>query len=390
MQHKREKLLFLTLVHPDFLPPVYATAQSLRDLNYDITIVTFDSFVPAPVELGNNINVETLGKHHNTGIKTRMALRKKFKTRAKELLRDGYKAIIAFCPFSFLTALDVSGNTEVIYFAMEIADFTFSGLKRSPLSSISAYRALYSLNKAYLVATPSVQRSAWLAGRSHLDFMPATIFNTAYISGATQKTDDRAVLKHILPDEVFNKKIVLYTGAVNDRLCVRELVEAFDQLNDSNSVLVATGFKDNAYCNGIKQFVAESKNKDKIYLLPYVTREEMLALQATAHIGVCLMKEVEHYIASQMLAPNKTGEYLSKGLYILGVKNFYMNMFESAGVGSLAESPAVSDVVTALRHALTVIDNADYKTQIKDYVNNYFCMQKQVAPIVKALKKIGK
>jgi hypothetical protein len=91
-----------------------------------------------------------------------------------------------------------------------------------------------------------------------------------------------------------------------------------------------------------------------------------------------------------MLAPNKTGEYLSKGLYILGVKNFYMNMFESAGVGSLAESPAVSDVVTALRHALTVIDNADYKTQIKDYVNNYFCMQKQVAPIVKALKKIGK
>ncbi len=390
MQHKRERLLLMTLVHPDFLPPVYATAQSLRDLNYDITIVTFDSFVPAPVELGDNISVETQGKHHNVPLKQRMALRSKFKKYAQQKLGEGgFKAIIAFCPFSYNTGVQIKGNIPLMYYAMEIANFTIADLKRSPLTAISAYKTLHSLTEASFVATPSFQRSAWLAGRCGLNFMPETILNTAYVTTDTKKTDDRQILKAILPDWVFDKKMVLYTGAVNDRLCVKELVEAYDQLNDTTSVLIVTGFKDNAYCKSIKDYVAASKNNKNIFLLPYVTREEMLALQGTADIGACLMKEIPGVIASQMLAPNKTGEYLTKGLYILGVKNFYMNMFEAAGVGSLAATPSVPDISTALREAMGMIDHPDYKQRINNYVHEYFCMQKQITPMVHALKKMA-
>ncbi|PQJ12093.1 hypothetical protein CJD36_009910 [Flavipsychrobacter stenotrophus] len=389
MQHNKERLLLLTLVHPDFLPPVYATAQSLRDLNYDITIVTFDSFVPAPVELGENISVETLGKHHNVPLKQRMALRSKFKKHAQQKLAEGgFKAIIAFCPFSFNTGVQIKGGIPLMYYAMETANFTIADLKRSPLTAISAYKTLHSLTEASFVATPSFQRSAWLAGRCGLNFMPETILNTAYITNHVKKADDREVLKAILPDWVFDKKMVLYTGAVNDRLCVKELVEAYDQLNDTTSILIVTGFKDNAYCKSIKDYVAGSKNKESIFLLPYVTREEMLALQGVADIGACLMKEIPGMIASQMLAPNKTGEYLSKGLYVLGVKNFYMNMFEAAGVGSLAATASVPDISAALREAMKAIGRAGYKDRISNYVQEYFCMQKQAAPMADALKKM--
>lgn len=389
MQHKRERLLLMTLVHPDFLPPVYATAQSLRDLNYDITIITFDSFTPAPVDLGDNITVEPQGKHHNVPLKQRMALRSKFKKHAQQKLNEGgFKAIITFCPFSYNTGVQIKGSIPLMYYAMEIANFTITDLKRSPLTAISAYKALHSLNEAHLVATPSFQRSAWLAGRCGLNFMPETILNTAYVTEAVNPTNDKEVLKNILPDWAFDKKMVLYTGAVNDRLCVKELVEAYDQLNDTTSVLIVTGFKDNAYCNSIKDYVAGSKNKDSIFLLPYVTREEMLALQGIADIGACLMKEIPGMIASQMLAPNKTGEYLSKGLYVLGVKNFYMNMFEAAGVGALAATASVADIAAALGEAMKAIGDPAYKLRISNYVQGYFCMQKQVVPIATALKKL--
>ena len=60
-----KKILLLTLVHPDFLPPVYAVAQVLRDLGYRIHILTFDSYVPAELNLGSNIELEMKETHND-------------------------------------------------------------------------------------------------------------------------------------------------------------------------------------------------------------------------------------------------------------------------------------------------------------------------------------
>ena len=73
-----KKILLLTLVHPDFLPPVYAVAQVLRDLGLDIHILTFDSFVSVDIKLGNNIILESVGNHHDANTIERMKLRKRF------------------------------------------------------------------------------------------------------------------------------------------------------------------------------------------------------------------------------------------------------------------------------------------------------------------------
>ena len=383
----KKKILLLTLVHPDFLPPVYAIGQVLRDLGYNIHILTFDSYVPAELDLGSGMVVESVGKHHGVGLGERLKLRRKYTQRATQLEREKPVAIISFCAFTFLCGLKIKGKTQLIYHAIEVADFIMPLFLKSPLSHFNNLLALNRVHKADLVATPSVQRSAWLAGRCHLEFMPYTILNTAYIP-AKQEDNDYDTFKKIVPAEFLDKKMILYTGAVNAHLCTMELIRAFDIANDDMSVLIITGIKDNAYCNEIKAFAEKCNSVKRIKLLPYVTRAEMLALQANSDIGVCLAREYDDNVESKMMAPNKVGEYLAKGLYLLGINNEYLLPFKMKGIASLAASVEPADISVAIKDALVAVDNKDYKITIGNFVNDYFCMQQQAKPIINYLKKL--
>lgn len=384
-----KKILLMTLVHPDFLPPVYATAQCLRDLNYDITILTFDSFTPSDDPISEGIKIESIGKHHDVGIMERLKLRRKFANRAQQLAEERPIAILSFCTFSFITSLKFKSLSKLIYIALEVADFNWAGLMTSPLSQLHRHSAIRNLHKADLVATPSIQRSAWLAGRSHVAKMPVTVLNSSYYEEPnSDKGLSYEVFKKIVPAHFLNKTILLYTGAVNNWLCIKELVEAFIQLNDPNCVFISTGFKDNEYCNNIKSLVSKFALKDNILLLPYVTREEMLALQTHAHIGAVLIREFETSIKSMMIAPNKVGEYLNKGLFLLGVKGAYMEPIEASGVASLADSIDPSDIQIALQKAIKMYCKDDIQHHIHEYVKNYYCMQVQLKPIIKYLDSL--
>ena len=46
-------ILFLTLVHPDFLPPVYSMADVLVSKGYNIDIFTFESNAPNSLKTEN-------------------------------------------------------------------------------------------------------------------------------------------------------------------------------------------------------------------------------------------------------------------------------------------------------------------------------------------------
>ena len=381
---QRKNLLLLTLVHPDFLPPVYASAQTLRDEGYNIHILTFDSFVPAELDLGDNITIESAGRHHGIGLLQRLQMRRKFTARARELAAR-QEAIISFCAFSYLCALRINRGKPVIYHALEVADFIPALFMSSPLSHLNNLLALRRAHKADVIATPSVQRSAWLAGRSHLDHLPYTVLNTAYLP-PQQEPDSYATYKAIVPAELLNKTTVLYTGAVNSHLCIMELVQAFELVDDDSAALLITGIKDNPYCNEIKAHVAKSRAAARIKLFPYVSRAEMLALQANAAIGVCLAREYEDNVESKMMAPNKTGEYLAKGLYLLGIENEYMMPFKMKGIAALAASPAPQDVSVALKQALHAVADKRYQAAIRSFVQEYFCMQQQLKPVIRYLK----
>lgn len=384
---QNKTVLLLTLVHPDFLPPVYAIAQVLRDEGYDIHILTFDSYVTADIDLGSKIVIESAGRHHNLGLLQRLSIRRKYTARAKELARERPVAIISFCAFTYLCGLGIRQQTPLIYHAIEVADFLWSSLLRSPLSQINNLLAIKKIHKASLVATPSVQRSAWLAGRSGVSFMPHTILNAAYIPN-TPSTDSTATYNTLVPAAVRQKKVILYTGAVNNHLCIKELVLSFCTLNDTGSALLLTGFKDNAYCNEIKAIVTDSGCADRVIMFPYITRTEMLALQANADIGVCLAREYDDNLESKMMAPNKVGEYLAKGLYLLSVDTEYMKPFGMKGIASLAVTPTVPHIMKAMKDALQAVNDITYKEKINKFVTDFYSMQQQARPIVDFVKKI--
>jgi glycosyltransferase involved in cell wall biosynthesis len=383
----KKKILLLTLVHPDFLPPVYAVGQVLRDLGLDIHILTFDSFVPAELDLGSNILVETLGKHYNSDLLERIKLRKKFTDRAREIIREQPAAIISFCPFSFTSGLKIKDNTPLIYIVLEIADFILPVFLNSPLSNLRNLKALKKLHKADFVATPSIQRSAWLAGRCHLSFMPQTILNTAYLP-KEDEPDSFDTYKAMVPEDFLDKKIILYTGAVNDEHCILELVRAFDLVNDTQSALIITGIKENEYCNRIRKLVEKSNNENRIKLFPYVTRAQMLALQANANIGVCLSKEDQGSVRTKMIAPNKVGEYLYQNLFILGLSSEYLRPIEMKGIAALSETSTPVEISKAIRKALTAVNQNDLKKNIRAFVKDYYCMQQQLKPLIYYLNEI--
>jgi hypothetical protein len=383
----KKNILLLTLVHPDFLPPVYSIAQVLRDSGYNIHILTFDSYVPAQLALGPGITVETMGRHDNLKMSQRILLRKKYTKRAAQLVSADTRSIISFCPFSYLCGLEIKRNIPLIYIALEIADFVLLKFPSSPLTQYRNYLTFKNISKADLVATPSIQRSAWLAGRCHLDFMPHVILNTAYVDDATL-ADTFDVFKEIVPVDFLNKKIILYTGAVNSDQCILELVQAFDLANDAQSALIITGIKENEYCESIKNFVHSCKSRQSILLLPYVARAQMLALQSNAHIGACLTKENKHSVESSMIAPNKVGEYTAKGIYILGLSNEYMRLLQAQGIATLSDSATVENIARAIADALQKVNNQDVKSMIGDFVKNYFCMQQQIKPVLQFVNKI--
>ncbi len=268
-----------------------------------------------------------------------------------------------------------------------MADFIWKSLPRSPLSQINNYLALRQVHKATLVTTPSAQRSAWLAGRCKLSFLPETVQNTTYTTASTYYKD-AATVNQLIPAHLQNKVALLYMGSVNELNCVAELVEAFCRVDNENCVLLIAGMRDNSYCNAIKQYAATQAANSRIVFYNYVAGKEKEALQQHAAVGVTLTKENNADIESKMTAPNKAGEYLAKNLYLIGTETEYMKQFKFSGVASLVSSPTPENITTAINEALKVVATDNYRNKIEHMVAHYYSMQQQMKPITHLLLQL--
>lgn len=382
-----KKILLLTLVHPAFLPPVTAMAQVLKADGYEVNILTFDPHIATEVSDNEGIVLESVGKHHGIGLLQRIKIRRRYTARAKQIVADNTTAIISFCAFTYLCGLKIRQQRPLIYHALEMADFIWKSLPRSPLSQVNNYLALQKVHMATMVTTPSAQRSAWLAGRCKLGFLPETVQNTTYVSVSTPH-NDAATINQLIPASLQNKIALLYMGSVNELNCVAELVEAFCRVDNENCVLLIAGMRDNSYCNTIKQYAATQAANSRIVFYNYVAGKEKEALQQHAAVGVTLTKENNEDIESKMTAPNKAGEYLAKNLYLIGTETEYMKQFMFSGVASLVSSPTTDNITTAINEALTVVATDNYKNKIEYMVAHYYSMQQQMTPITHLLQKL--
>ncbi len=385
----RKKLLLLTLVHPDYLPPVYAIAQVLRDEGYDIHILTFDPFGPSQPQLGHHITIESVGKHHGIGLMQRLAIRRRYTVRAATLAASGMSALVSFCSFTFLCALRVKRSVPLVYHSLELADCSWSTLRRSPLSQFKNLVAIHRVAKADFISTASAQRSAWQVGRSRLHHMPYTILNTVYLPPQPLPSYQNE-FKTMMPEEHRGKKVVLYMGSVNAQNCVIELVKAFGAVNDTHSVMVIAGIKENEYGDEVRRTaVATPGCTGRVVFFPFVKGAEKDALQANAHIGVCLSNEDQNNAESMMTSPNKVGEYLAKGLFLLASDTEYMRPLGMKGVAALSRSNTEVGIAHALRIALQAVEAPGCRNAILGFVKEYYCMQQQAQPLVRFIKEKG-
>jgi glycosyltransferase involved in cell wall biosynthesis len=320
----------------------------------------------------------------------RLAIRRTYTARAAALAGSGTSAIISFCAFTLLCGLKVKGRLPLAYHSLELSDFSWSTLRRSPLSQFNNLLAIRRIAQAGFISTASAQRSAWQVGRSRLHHMPYTILNTVYLPQQEPPAYENE-FKTMMPAEHRGKKVVLYMGSVNAQNCVIELVKAFGVVNDANSVMVIAGIKENEYGDEVRRIaVATPGCTGRVVFFPFVKGTDKEALQSNADIGVCLSNENQNNAESMMTSPNKVGEYLAKGLYLLASDTEYMRPMGMKGVAALSPSNDVDGIANALRKALVAVEMPGSRNTIISFVKEYYCMQQQARPLIQFIKEQGK
>ncbi len=376
------KILLLTLVHPDFLPPVYSMAQVLADKGYQVDILTFESDAPGSFNPGKGINIHITSKHSGTASQ-RAAARKLFQSKANDYINQkAPTAIFSYCEFSYLTALKVHKSVPVYHFALEITDFSISKLLRSPFGALRTWKANTQLDKAAFVSTPSYERSGWLAGRYNLKRIPETVQNTPFIPSSFEFPKGASTL---IPERFKNKIKILNTGGVNHTRSVIELIKGFET-SESNTSLIITNVSNAGYSQEVRKIVEQSPRKDDILILGTISRSELIELQASCQIGICLMK-LENGFDARMIAPNKVGEYLASGLLVLGMNTPYFHQFIAYDVAELIDDLSQESIGEALNKLVSKTMADNYQKTIMACLNKQYNMEKQLEQVLTLIAK---
>jgi hypothetical protein len=380
--------LILSLVHPDYLAPLYSVAKVLRDAGYHVHLFSFSSPVPSTTDLGQRIEFHDIGQHSGS-IGERLRARRRF---THEVLdwsnRRRPTVVFASCPFSLLLALRTAGaNAPVVYLSFEMYEVSWSDFRRSPATSLRNWRARRSLRKVSLVCVPSEERAVWLQRRARLTERPQVVLNAPYAEvhpsgGPCASTK----LCSLLPNTFLHRPLVVHTGNCSNTQAVLELIESMQWWPD-DAALVLTSVGDTAYSRLVRERASLSPRSDDILLLSQLPRDQMLALQRSSTVGVCLIRNGDN-LESSMPAPNKVGEYLHAGLLVVGLASPYMNMLADHGVAVLSPTLELEAIGTAVTLALRQSSLSEARSRILAVACSWYDMRVQFEPVLRHLRTV--
>lgn len=384
---QRRRVLVLSLVHPDFLAPLYSISRVMRDEGYHVDIFSFSSKAGGTVSLPAEITLHDCGIHGgSTG--QRLSARRRFREAvARSVAEHAPAAIIASCPFSLLEARHVARGVPLVYFAFELYDPTFGSLLQSPASRLRSLRALRTARTASVVCTPSDERSAWLERRAKLPRRPMTVLNAPY-RGQNESTEEaRRAARALIPTAWTQRPVVIHTGNVSRTQAVAELVDSVVYWPNAACLLV-TNVGDSPYADEIRRRVSASPRASDIALLPLLPRGQMLELQRLATVGVCFVRPGDN-LESSMPAPNKVGEYLHAGLVIAGLNTPFMRMVAEHGAAVLASSLDQRSMGESIAAALEQASASSARARIVDTARSWYSMEVQWQPVLQHLATLG-
>lgn len=140
-------------------------------------------------------------------------------------------------------------------------------------------------------------------------------------------------------DEITDIKTVLYTGSMNSKYGILELLNAFTEINNSNYELVLCGLGNSE--SEIRKFC---KKDSRIKFLGKVSHSEVLKLQQKATVLVNPRQNNEEF--TKYSFPSKTMEYLASGVPLVAYKldgipeeyDEYINYVSDNKIESLANT----------------------------------------------------
>lgn len=381
------RVLVLSLVHPDFLAPLYSISRVMRDEGYRVDIFSFRSKAGGKVALPPEITLHDCGVHGGSAAK-RLAARRRFRQAvACSVAEQAPAAIIASCPFSLLEARRNARGVPVVYFAFELYDPSLGGALRSPATWLRNWRALRAARETTIVCTPSDERSRWLERRAKLPRRPMTVLNAPY-RGQNESTDDASrAARALIPASWSQRPIVIHTGNVSSTQAVAELIDSVVYC-PSAACLLLTNVGDSPYAGEIRRRVASSQRAADITLLPLLPRGQMLELQRLATVGACFVRPGDN-LESTMPAPNKVGEYLHAGLVIAGLDTPYMRMVAEHGAAVLAPSLDARSMGAAITAALGQASAPSMRARIVETAWSWYSMEVQWQPVLQHFSTLG-
>lgn len=135
-----------------------------------------------------------------------------------------------------------------------------------------------------------------------------------------------------------DNKIILYTGSLNPKYGVCDLIQAFKKMDKSDVELWICGGYDD-----VSEIVKEASENTRIKYFGYVTREQALIYQRSADLLVNPRKNNEEFVKYSF--PSKTMEYMANGKPVLMHKlvgipddyDKYLNYFTSEDIDQMAK-----------------------------------------------------
>ena len=384
---KPARVLILSLVHPDFLAPIYSVGRVLRDEGYLVDVFSFSSKAGGTVSLPPEITLHDCGLHGGS-LAQRMAARRRFRHSVAEYVNaHPPEVVIASCPFSLLEAQRAAPNIPLVYFSFELYDPALGSAFRSPASRLRNWRALRAARNVAVVCTPSDERSDWLKIRARLPVRPMTVLNAPYRKQNESTDDARRAARALLPSSWHHRHIVIHTGNVTGTQAVAELVDSV-QYWPAESCLLLTNVGQTLYANEIRRRVAASPRANDIMVVPLLPRGQMLELQRMATVGACFIRPGDN-LESSMPAPNKVGEYLHAGLVIAGLDTPFMRMVAQRDAAVLAPSLDVAAIGGAIAGALEQAAMPTARERILETASTWYSMDVQWRPVMQALTSLA-
>lgn len=158
-----------------------------------------------------------------------------------------------------------------------------------------------------------------------------------------------------------NKTIVLHTGFTGVWRGIEQAIESTQFLPD-NFVLVFLGA--NRQLEVLKKLTKDLGVEDKVYFLPGVPPEELLATSAEADLAIALTQDVS--LSYRFSLPNKLFQYLAAEVPVLG-SNFpeYEKIIVAEKIGEVVDPSRPKDIAQKIIEMTKPAKQKEYRTNLK-------------------------